>query len=62
MTYATPLMSQLFDFVASMSYDELVNVTNQYFVIPDPPAVSNPYYVAALHQELTNHQRAKGTC
>ncbi len=49
-------------FVAGMSDDELVDMTNQYFDILDPPAVFNPYYLAALHWELTNHQCSKGTC
>src|SRR6266498_4044577 len=28
-------------FLASLSNDELINMTNKYFVIPDPPAVYN---------------------
>jgi len=36
-------------FVASLSDDELIDATNIYFVIPNPPAVFNPYYLSALH-------------
>ncbi len=49
-------------FVGNMSDDELDGQALKYFVIPNPPAVFNPYYLPALRRELANHQRAKGTC
>ena len=36
-------------FVGNMSDDELNGQTLKYFVLPDPPAVFNPYYLSALH-------------
>ncbi len=56
------LNNSTLQFVGNMSDNELNGQTLKYFVIQDPPVVFNPYYLPALCQELTNHQRATGTC
>ncbi len=50
------LNNSTLQFVAEMSDDELVRQTNKYFVIQDPPAVHDPYYLPALRRELANCQ------
>ncbi len=56
------LNNSTLQFVAGMSDDELNRQTIKNFVVRDPPAIYNPYYLPALRRELANHQRAKGTC
>src|SRR6266540_7026215 len=49
-------------FVVHLSDDELDRQAHKYFVLSDPPALFNPYYLPALRRELANCQRTMGPC